>query len=125
MSLDSQAAASLTVRQMLAPTVCANTAAATSGAGFWIDTQDLSGSIAVIVDIGAVTGSVAGQLQSASDANGTGAANIAGYAFGPVSTSDQEVNLVIPKSAMPARYLGFVGTIVTGPVTLGAVAVGA
>jgi hypothetical protein len=124
MSLNADNAGSLVAREMLASASCANTAAATSGAGFWVDTQDLDGTIAVIANIGAVAGSIAGKLQSATDANGTGAADIAGATFPAVSTPNGSTTIVISKNQMANRYLGFVGTIVTGPVIVGVLAVG-
>jgi hypothetical protein len=124
MALNPDNAGSLVVRPMLPSVSAANTAAATSGAGFWIDTQDLEGSIVVLVAGGAVTGSVTGKLQSATDVNGTGAADLTGYTFAAISTANQAAALTIPKTALTNRYLGFVGTVVTGPVLLAVVAVG-
>ena len=105
-------------RPLLNPASCANTAAATSGAGLWVDTQDLEGYAVFQLHVGAVTGTIAGKLQTATDANGTGAADVTGGAF-PASVANTEVTLTLPVHGFAARYVGFVGTIVTGPVLVG------
>jgi hypothetical protein len=65
------------------------------------------------------------KLQSATDANGTGAADITGAVGASISTAAQTQVIAVPKTAVTNRYLGIVGTIITGPVLIGAVAVGA
>lgn len=125
MSLSSQNVGSMVSRVVLPSVSAANTAAATSGNSQWIDTQDLEGEIAVVVVTGAITGSVTVKLQSATDANGTGAADITGAVGTAISTAAQTQVIAIPKTAMTNRYLGIVGTVVTGPVLIGAVAIGA
>lgn len=118
--LDAESAGSITTRLLLPPVSAANTAAATtSTSGGYADTRDFEGYLAVTQLVGAVTGSITGKLQSASDANGTGAADIAGATFTAVSAANDAQTIVIPKTAMTARYLGYVGTVVTGPALVG------
>lgn len=124
MSLNSDNAGSLVPRSLLDAVSAANTAAATSGNGFWIDTQDLEGDIAVTINVGAVTGSITGKLQTATDANGTGAADLTGYTFTAISAASKVQTIVVPKTAVTNRYLGFVGTIVTGPALVSVIAHG-
>jgi len=124
MSLNTDNAGSLVSRSMLDSVSAANTAAATSGNGFWIDTQDLEGAIAVTLNVGAVTGSITGKLRTATDANGTGAADLTGATFTAVSSSSSTQTIVVQKTQMTARYLGFVGTIVTGPALVSVIALG-
>lgn len=124
MSLNTDNAGSLVARSMLDAVSAANTAAATSGAGFWIDTQDLEGAIAVTVNVGAITGSITGKLQTATDANGTGAADLAGATFTAISSASKVQTITILKTQMTNRYLGFVGTVVTGPALVSVIAVG-
>ncbi len=101
----------------------ANTAAATSGNGKWLDVRAYDGEILVIQQLGAVTGTIAGKLQSASDANGTGAADITGYTFGTNTANSSSAIAVDPKKVV-GGFLGYVGTIVTGPSLISVVAAG-
>lgn len=101
----------------------ANTAAATSGSGKWLDVRPYDGEIMVTLNLGSVTGTIAGKLQSASDANGTGAADISGATFGTTG-ANSTTKIVIDPKAVPGGFLGFVGTIVTGPSLVSVVASG-
>lgn len=123
--LDSESAGSAFPRALLPAVSAANTAAATtSTSGGYQDTQDFEGYIVVTQQIGAVTGSITGKLQAADDANGTNATDIAGAVFTLTSAAGNTQAIVIPKTAMTKRYLGYVGTIVTGPVLTSVVAHG-
>ncbi len=66
-------------------------------------------------NIGAVTGSITGRLQSATDANGTGAGDITGYTFTAVTTANNRQTIVVDPKKVVGGFLGYVGTIVTGP----------
>ncbi|SRR5258708_947709 len=101
----------------------AATANATSGSGKWLDVRVYDGEILVTQNLGAVTGTIAGKLQSASDANGTGAADITGAAF-PTNTANSTSKVVVDPKAVPGGFLGYVGTIVTGPSLVSVVASG-
>ena len=118
MSLNSPDASSVVARIALGPVSAANTAAATSGTAQWVDTIDLEGTLEVTVAIGALTGSVTGKLQTATDANGTGAADLTGYTHATISTAATSAIIVVPKNALTNRYLGYVGTVVTGPALI-------
>jgi len=120
--LNSQASAA-TSTSLLRSVSAANTAAATSGSAMWLDVRPYDGEIMVTLDLGAVTGTIAGKLQSATDANGTGAADITGATFGTTGANSTTKIVVDPK-AVVGGFLGFVGTIVTGPVLLSVVASG-
>lgn len=102
----------------------ANTAAATSGTGKWLDVRPYDGEILVTQQIGAVTGSITGKLQSASDANGTGAADITGNTFTAVSSANNTQTSVVDPRKVTGGFLGYVGTIVTGPALVSIVASG-
>jgi hypothetical protein len=106
-SHDSDAA---TATIVLNPASCAATANATSG---WIDVRAFKGTIAVVAQIGAVTGSITGKLRSATDSGGTGAADITGATFTAVSAANKIQKITIPATTAP--YIQYVGTIVTGP----------
>jgi hypothetical protein len=124
--LNSQASAS-TSTALLHSVDAANTAAATSGTGMWLDVRPYDGEIEVIQNVGVVTaGSITGKLQSATDANGTGAADISGYTFTAVTTSNDPLTqkIVVDPKAVPGGFLGYVGTIATGPAAVCVVASG-
>ena len=110
----SQASAA-TATSLIDAVSAANTAAATSGSGKWLDVRAYDGELLVIQQIGAVTGSITGKLQSASDANGTGAADISGATFTAVSSANNTQTVVVDPKKVVGGFLGYVGTIATGP----------
>lgn len=120
--LFNQASASTTT-SLLDPVSAAATVNATSGAGKWLDVRVYDGEILVTQLLGAITGTIVGKLQSASDANGTGAADIAGATF-PVNTTNQSSKVVVDPKTVVGGFLGYVGTIVTGPSLVGVTAAG-
>lgn len=107
-------ASSATPTSLIDAASCANTAAATSGAGKWLDVRIYDGELLVIQQLGAVTGTIAGKLQSATDANGTGAADITGATF-PTNTANSTSKVVVDPKSVVGGFLGYVGTIATGP----------
>ena len=116
-------ASAATSTSLLDAVSAANTAAATSGAGKWLDVRPYDGEILVTVNVGAVTGTSACKLQTASDTNGTGAADLTGGAFG-ATVANSCVKLAIDPKTVTGGFLGVVGTIVTGPSLISAVASG-
>lgn len=114
-------ASAATATSLLDAISAANTAAATSGAAKWLDVRVYDGEILVVQQLGAVTGTIAGKLQSASDANGTGAADITGYTFGTNTANSTSTIAVDPKKVV-GGFLGYVGTIATGPSLVSVVA---
>lgn len=107
-------ASAATMTSLLDAISAAATANATSGAGKWLDVRPYDGEILVIQQLGAVTGTIAGKLQSASDANGTGAADITGATFS-VNTANSTSTQAIDPKKVTGGFLGYVGTIATGP----------
>lgn len=101
----------------------ASTGAATSGAGKWLDVRPYDGEILVTQALGAVTGTIAGKLQSATDVNGTGAADITGATFA-VNTANSVSNQAIDVKRVVGGFLGYVGTVGTGPSLVGVIASG-
>lgn len=114
-------ASAATSTSLLDAVSAANTAAATSGGAKWLDVRSYDGEILVTQNLGSVTGTIAGKLQSASDANGTGAADITGYSFGTNTANSTSTIAVDPKKVV-GGFLGYVGTIVTGPSLVSVVA---
>lgn len=120
-------ASAATAVSLLDAVDAAATANATSGTGKWMDVRAYDGEILVIQNIGIVDGgSITGKLQSASDANGTDAADIDGYTFTAVTTSnDPNVQTIaVDPRRVPGGFLGYVGTIVTGGALVSVVAAG-
>jgi len=107
-------ASAATMTSLLDALSAAATANATSGSGKWLDVRPYDGEILVVQQLGAVTGTIAGKLQSASDANGTGAADITGATFGTNTANSTSTQAIDPKRVL-GGFLGYVGTIVTGP----------
>lgn len=107
-------ASAATATSVLDALSAAATANATSGSGKWLDVRTYEGELLAIQQLGAVTGTIAGKLQSASDANGTGAADITGYTF-PTNTANSTSKVVVDPKKVVGGFLGYVGTIVTGP----------
>lgn len=123
--LHSQASA-VTATSLLDAISCANTAAATSGAGKWLDVRGYDGEILVIQQNGAVTGgTLNGKLQSATDANGTGAADITGATFTAVSAANKTHTIALDPKKVVGGFLGYVGTIAVGqPILISVTACG-
>lgn len=112
--LQSQASAASVATLLPAVSAAATANATTSTSGGYIDVRPFQGELLVILQLGAVTGSIAGKLQSATDANGTGAADITGATFGTTAANSTTKVVLDPKTVV-GGFLGFVGTIVTGP----------
>lgn len=119
--LNSQASAA-TGGQILPPKSAANTAAATSSTAQWLDVRSFDGELLVTQITGAFTGTgtLAGKLQSASDANGTSAADITGYTFPTVTVDTNAItvgsagrateSISVDPRKVPGGFLGYVGT---------------
>lgn len=117
--LHSQASAA-TTELLLPPVSAANTAAATTNtSGGYIDVRGYQGELLVEQLTGAITGSVAGKLQYASDANGTGATDITGATFTNVTAANKCHKVALDPKKVVGGFLGYVGTVTTGPVLIG------
>lgn len=112
--LQSQASAATVATILPALSAAATANATTSTSGGYLDIRPYQGELLVIQALGAVTGTIAGKLQSASDANGTGAADIAGAVF-PTNTANSTSKVVLDPKTVVGGFLGYVGTIATGP----------
>jgi len=113
-----------TVTSLIDAVSAGNTAAATSGNGKWLDVRAYEGDIIVVQQIGAVSGSITGKLQSATDANGTGAADITGATYTAVSSANNTQSIVVDPKKVAGGFIGYVGTIVTGPALTSITVVG-
>jgi hypothetical protein len=124
--MNSQASAA-TATSLLDAVDAADTAAASSGSGKWLDVRPYEGELLVIQQIGVVdAGSVTGKLQSASDANGTSAADITGATFTAVTTSNDPNTqcIAVDPKKVTGGFLGYVGTVVTGGALISVIAAG-
>lgn len=109
--LNNEAQAATPIK-LLDPQNAANTAAATGG---WVDVRQYEGDIAVIQQVGALTGSIAGVVQDATDGSGTGAANVTGAAFTSVAAANNIQEIAVSASAVRG-WIRYLGTVTTGPV---------
>lgn len=108
--LNNEAQAATPVR-VIDPVSAANTAAATSG---WIDVRQYEGDLAILQAVGAVTGSIAGRIQDATDGSGTGAADVTGATFTTVSAANNAQEIAVSANAVRG-WIRYIGTVVTGP----------
>lgn len=101
----------------LNPASAANTAAATSA---WLDVRGKEGDIVVVVQAGAITGSIAWTLEDATDGAGSGGAGITPNegAFAAVTANQVQRRTISAKAHR--GFIRVVGTIVTGPVLVAA-----
>jgi hypothetical protein len=120
-------ASAATSTSLLDSVDAANTAAATSGSGKWLDVRGYDGEILVTQNVGVVTGgSITGKLQSATDTDGADAADISGATFTAVSTANDPntQSIAVDPKKVVGGFLGYVGTIATGPAQVSVVASG-
>lgn len=108
-----------TIAKLLDPVSAAATVNATSG---WVDVRQFEGDIEFIIATGAITGSIAWDIQDATDSGGTGSASIAtslneGATF--VNTLNQTQKKTIKRQSTRG-FVRVIGTIVTGPVLVSA-----
>ena len=99
------------VVKILDPVSAANTAAATSG---WIDARDYEGDLVFIQQIGAVTGSIAGKIQDATDGSGTGVGDVTGATFASVSSANSTQKIAVAAGSVRG-WIRYLGTVTTGP----------
>ena len=102
---------------LLGPGSKADTAACTSG---WVQVGQYKGEVLIYLAFGAIVGSIAGKIRTATDGSGTGAADIAGATFASFNSTFANTvqTLAVPKSAGP--YIQYVGTVTTGPIAMAA-----
>lgn len=112
--IDQSASQSATPRILLSPVSAANTAAAT---GTSVDLQGYDGDLIVTQTIGAITGSITGKIVTSDASNLSGATDL--VTFTAVSTANNTQNVALRRSSCQ-RYIGYVGTVVTGPVLVSA-----
>lgn len=118
MSYQANNALGLTTTQVLAPANAANTAAATS---LGVDISEYEGTLTVTQNVGVVTGgSITGKLVTSDASDLSGSVDVTGGGFTAVSTAnDPAIQSVHVQCSALKTYIGYVGTIVTGPAYVG------
>lgn len=107
--IDQSASKSATPLQLLSSVSAANTSAAT---GSGIDLQGYDGDLIITQNIGAVTGSITGKIVTSDNSNLTSSSDV--VTFTAVSSANNVQAVGLRRSELK-RYIGYVGTIVTGP----------
>jgi len=100
---------------VLASVSAANTAAATSAA---IDNTGYEGELEMAIVTGAITGTVDFKIQDCDTSGGT-YADVTGLTAAQISTANQVRLIQFPRNKC-RRFIKLVGTVVTGPVLVGA-----
>jgi hypothetical protein len=125
--MDARSLQDLTCTVLCDNAAAANTAAATTGGdtgpAAWIDVTQFAGDIAVLLIVPSLTGSLTGKLQAADDATGTGAADVPGATFAAAVAGAPQI-ITVNANTFAKKFLGFVGTIVTGPACVSVFALG-
>ena len=121
MAMNSDVAKSLTTTAMLSSVSCANTAAATQGTG--TDISAYEGVLTFIEDVGTITGTLAGKIVTSANSNLTSSTDVGTFTARTTSNDNEVAVLQVNCSALQ-QYVGYVGTIVTGPSLIGVTVVG-
>lgn len=100
------------VVKLLDPVSAANTAAATSG---WVDVRKYEGDIQIVIQTGAITGTLSWGVEDATDGAGSGGAAFAPDDGQPGAASANTVVKRTIKAKSTRGWIRVVGTIVTGP----------
>lgn len=102
----------------------ANTAAATSTAG--VDVSGYEGHLVIIENIGVVTaGTITGKLVTDDNSDLSTAVDVTGATFTVAGTAtDERTEKITVECNALKKYLGYVGTIATGPAQVAVVGCG-
>lgn len=116
MAMNSDVAKSLTTTAMLSSVSCANTAAATQGTG--TDISAYEGTLVFIENVGTITGTLAGKIITSASSNLADPTDVGTFTARTTSNDNATSTLEVNCSALQ-QYVGYVGTIVTGPALIG------
>ncbi|MBP6195850.1 MAG: hypothetical protein KA451_15820 [Methyloversatilis sp.] len=116
MAMNSDVAKSLTTTAMLSSVSCANTAAATQGTG--TDISAYEGTLVFIENVGTITGTLAGKIITSASSNLSSPTDVGTFTARTTSNDNECKTLEVNCSALQ-QYVGYVGTIVTGPALIG------
>lgn len=110
-----------TAIELLAAASCSGTAAST---GTCVDISEYEGPIVVVQTISAVTGSIAGKIQTGASGGGGDAADLSGATFTSATSGSHAVQSITIEANACNKYIRYLGTITTGPAVVGVVAIG-
>ena len=115
MAINSDVAKSLTTTAMLSAVSRANTAAATQGTG--TDISAYEGVLTFIENVGTITGTLAGKIITSASSNLSSPTDVGTFTARTTSNDNECMVLQVNCSALQ-QYVGYVGTIVTGPALI-------
>jgi len=107
----------LTTVQLVASQSAANTAAASSSTTY-VDVRDYEGDILIVINPGAITGSVTPDIQDATDTSGTGTASIAANEGAYTALAANTVRKYTINSSATRGFIRVINTVVTGPALI-------
>jgi len=105
-----------TATMLLAPIAAAATANATGG---WVDVRHIQGEMAIICQVGAITGTLTPTIRTASTSGGAGDALLTTDADMTAFSATGIQKITVSRNST-LGYIKFVGTIVTGPALVSA-----
>lgn len=105
-----------TIQNMLSSVSAANTAAATTP---WIDVRRFEGDVEVMLNAGAITGTLTPTLEQATDNAGAGGVPLVPNEGVLGAQAQNTARKVTFRSSATLGFVRVVGTIVTGPAILG------
>ena len=121
MSYQAHNAKGLTTTQLLTPASADNTAAATSTG---VDVSEYEGTLSFIQSVGAVTaGSITGKIVTSDASDLSSSSDVTAFTAITTSNDPATETVHVQCSALKA-YVGYVGTIVTGPAVVGVAMIG-
>ena len=115
MAMNSDVAKSLTTTAMLSSVSCANTAAATQGTG--TDISAYEGTLVFIENVGTITGTLAGKIITSASSNLSSPTDVGTFTARTTSNDNEAAVLQVNCSALK-QYVGYIGTIDTGPALI-------
>lgn len=122
MALNSNEAKSLTTTTMLGPISCAATANATQGTG--TDISAYEGVLVFIENVGTITGTLAGKIITSAASNLSSPTDVGTFTARTTSNDNATSTLEVNCSALQ-QYVGYIGTIGTGPALISVTVTGA
>ena len=109
-------AKSLTHTAMLSSVSCAATANATQGTG--TDISAYEGTLVFIENVGTITGTLAGKIITSAASNLSSPTDVGTFTARTTSNDNEVKTLEVQCSALQ-QYVGYIGTIGTGPALIG------
>lgn len=115
MAINADVAKSLTTTTMLGPISCAATANATQAAG--TDISAYEGVLTFIENVGTITGTLAGKIITSAASNLSSPTDVGTFTARTTSNDNEAAVLQVNCSALQ-QYVGYIGTIGTGPALI-------